>query len=97
MFNLYGFVVILFVTLGIVRLNSDPAGAIYDFLIALFFLLFFWALKGKPFSKGMYLFIALCFLANSGLQFYFENIWNGVFSLIFSFLAFRILIDLRST
>lgn len=85
----YGIIFGLFVLLGIFRLQSDPGGAIHNFLIALYFFVVLFGILGKPFSRPIYLFVAVLLLADAGLQFYSRDVLSGVISLLFAYFAFN--------
>lgn len=85
----YGIIFVLFLVLGIFRLQADPAGAIHNFLIALYFFLIFFALKGKPFARRVHIGLAIGLLADAGLQFYIGDILSGIISLLFAYFAFN--------
>lgn len=85
----YVFIFAFFILLGIFRLQDEPAAAIHNFLIALYFFVILYAMIGKPFSRRVHVGLAIALLANAGLQFYTEDILGALISLLFAYFAYN--------
>lgn len=85
----YGLIFGFFVLMGIVRLRDEPAGAIHNFLIALYFFMMLYTLKGRPFPAKAHVALAIALVADAGLQFYMRDTLSGLISLLFAYFAFN--------
>ncbi|WP_124728209.1 hypothetical protein [Staphylospora marina] len=87
-------IVALFLLFGIWNLFVEhaPVIAVHFFLVALYFFLTYFELKGQPFSRLVYL-LAIALLVMDGiLNLFFifpTNLLSGVISFFFAFLAWQ--------
>lgn len=87
---LYGAFVLIFMGMGVYNLvEEQPSFAIHTFVIALYFFVLLFEFRGRPFSQGIYILMALLLLVNSMLQFFYPqgSVISGLVSLFFAYFA----------
>lgn len=90
---IYIFTIVLFLIVGITSLfTNQPFYAIHYLLVALYLHTSFYELVGQPFSKHLYMGIAIALALDGIIQlFFFEpsNILGGVISLFLAFSSWQ--------
>ncbi|MDR6225786.1 hypothetical protein [Desmospora profundinema] len=88
---LYGAIVVFFLFFGARYLQDEPPVAVHYFVIALYFFVILFEFRGNPFSRRIYVMLALLLLGNALVQFFYvENgVIFGLVSLLFSWFALQ--------
>lgn len=90
---LYGLIVLLFIAMGAMQLTDSPVMSLQYFMIALYFFVVLFEFLGKPFSRNVYLLVALLMTSNALLQFFGVKAENhliyGFVSLFFAYFSLQ--------
>ncbi|PTM56489.1 hypothetical protein [Desmospora activa] len=88
---LYGAIVVFFLFFGTRSLQDQPPVAVHYYVIALYFFVLLFEFRGNPFSRSIYVLLALLLLGNAMIQFFYvENgVLFGLVSLLFAWFALQ--------
>jgi len=97
--GLHLIIVALFLGFGVYYLfvEQSPIPAIHYLLVALYFFVHLFELRGQPFSRPVYLLLVLLLVADGILHVFIlpYHLITGLFSFFFAFLAFQSMQRLR--
>jgi hypothetical protein len=84
--GLYTAIVLLFLGMGVYYLNTEPVVAVHHFLISLYFFVFLFEIRGKPFSRSVYWLLLLLLVGDAFMQFSIGdmNMISGLVSAMFA-------------
>ncbi|SDW77840.1 hypothetical protein SAMN05444487_10674 [Marininema mesophilum] len=88
---LFAATVLISLVMGGYTLQDQPPLALHYFVIGMYFFVILFEFRGNPFSRKVYLLLALLLVGSAMLQFFFapNHSFAGVISLLFAYFALQ--------